>query len=165
MITTWTDRTQPVSQVKEALVEQEEDIELEIALSALERRHRSGRKRCTKDAAGLQRITAVAGRAAGETVIESTRCAAKMSLASQTLTASGESDSCRSVAVATCNGLRHRSRHVALPDSGNGKLCTGVAYEVQNCGSSRACEEEAKVGCQWTEWNCGQNGTHGLHAA
>ena len=33
---TWTDRTQPVSQVKEALIEQEEVIDLETALVALE---------------------------------------------------------------------------------------------------------------------------------
>ena len=44
-----------VSKAKEALVEQEEDIDLKTALAALE-----------LDTAGLQRITAVAGRAAGE---------------------------------------------------------------------------------------------------
>ena len=42
---------------------------------------------------------------------------------------------------------------VALQDSGHGKFCTGVACEVQNCGSSRACEGEPKIDCQWREWN------------
>ena len=36
MNTTWTDRIQPVTQAKEALIEQEEDIDLETALAALE---------------------------------------------------------------------------------------------------------------------------------
>ena len=54
---------------------------------------------------------------------------------------------------ATCDGLRHRSRHIALQGSGHGKFCTGVADEVQNCNSSSACEREAKVDCQWSEWN------------
>ena len=43
--------------------------------------------------------------------------------------------------------------NVALQGSGHGKFCTGVADEVQNYGSSRACEREAKVDCQWSEWN------------
>ena len=46
------------------------------------------------------------------------------------------------------NGCRHRSRYVALHGSGHGKLCAGVADEVQNCGSSSACEGKAKVDCQ-----------------
>ena len=45
------------------------------------------------------------------------------------------------------------SCHVALQGSGHGKFCTGVAGEVQNCGSSNECEGEAKVDCQWREWN------------
>ena len=48
---------------------------------------------------------------------------------------------------------------VALQDSGHGKFCTGVAYEVQNCGSSRACGERLRSVAS------GKNGTHGLHAA
>lgn len=54
---------------------------------------------------------------------------------------------------ATCDGLRHRSRHIAVQGSGHGKFCTGAADEVQNCDSSSACEGEAKVDCQWSEWN------------
>ena len=45
------------------------------------------------------------------------------------------------------------SCHVALQGSGHGEFCTGVAGEVQNCGSSNECEGEAKVDCQWSEWN------------
>ena len=54
---------------------------------------------------------------------------------------------------ATCDGLRHRSRHVALQGSRHGKFCTDVAEEVQNCCSSSGCEGAAKVNCQWSEWN------------
>ena len=39
---------------------------------------------------------------------------------------------------------------VALQGSGHGEFCTD---EVQNCGSSSGCEGEAKVDCQWREWN------------
>ena len=53
----------------------------------------------------------------------------------------------------TCDGLRHRFRHLALQGSRHGKFCTGVSDEVQNCGSSSGCEGEAKVDCQWSEWN------------
>ena len=42
---------------------------------------------------------------------------------------------------------------VALQDSGHGKFWTSVADDVQNCGSSRACEGEARVDCRWSEWN------------
>ena len=60
---------------------------------------------------------------------------------------------------ATCDGLRRRSRHVALQGSGHGKFCTGVADEVQNCGSSSACEGEGRSIAS------GASGTHGLYAA
>ena len=76
-----------------------------------------------------------------------------MSLASQTLTASGERWHEWNGCSATCDGLRHRSRHIALQGSGHGKFCIGVADEVQNCDSSSTCEREAKVDCQWSEWN------------
>ena len=116
-----------VSQVKEALIEQDEDIELEIALAALAQEgDRSGRNRCPGDAAGLQRITAVAGRAAGE-LWSRVRGVQRWCL----------------LPVKRC----------FLQDSGRGKFCTGVADEVQSCGSSRACEGEVKVDCHWREWN------------
>ena len=76
-----------------------------------------------------------------------------MSLASQTLTASGEEWHEWNDCSTTCDGLHHRSCHVALQGSGHGKFCIGVAGEVQNCGSSNGCEGEAKVDNKWSEWS------------
>ena len=114
MITTWTDRTQPMpSHVKEALIEQEEDIELEIALAALEQE--------------------------GDTDLEETDVQ-EMSLAckeSRQLRGEQRVNCDREYGV--CSEDVSCQPSVALQDSGHGKFCTGVAYEVQNCGSSRAC--------------------------
>ena len=57
-----------VSQGKEALVEQEEDIDVETAPAALELESDNDleENQCPGETAGLQRITPVAGRAAGE---------------------------------------------------------------------------------------------------
>ena len=128
MITTWTDRTQPhVSQAKEALLEQEEDIKLEIALAALEQE--------------------------GDTELEETDVQEMPLACKGSRQLRGEQRVNCDEEHGVCSEDVSCQPSVALQDSGHGKFCTGVACEVQNCGSNRACEGDFKVDCQWREWN------------
>ena len=119
--------TAHVSQVKEALIEQEEDIDLETAPAALE----------------LESDTDLE-----ETDVQEIPLVYKESRQLQ-----GEQQVNCDQEYGVCSDDVSCQPSVALQDSGHGKFCTGVAYEMQNCGSSRACEGEAKVDCQWGEWN------------
>ena len=116
-----------MSQVKEALIEQEEDIELETALAALKQE--------------------------GDTDLEENDVQ-EMPLAykeSRQLRREQRVNCDQEYGV--CSDDVSCQPSVALQDSGHGKFCIGVADEIQNCGSSRACEGEAKVDCQWSAWN------------
>ena len=79
-----------------------------------------------------------------------------MSLASQTLTESGENVTSGTVAVLLATDFALAT--LPCRALGHGKLCSGVANEVQNRGSSSACERRRSIAS-------GATGTHGLHAA
>ena len=110
-----------VSQVKEALIEQEEDIDLETALADLQ----------------LESDTDLE-----ETDVQEVPLAYKESRQLR-----GEQRVNCDSEYGVCSDDVSCQPSVALQDSGHGKFCTGVADEVQNFGSSRACEGEAKVDC------------------
>ena len=143
-----------VSQAKEALVEQGEDIDLEAALAALELENDTDLEET--DVQEIPLVYKESRQLRGE---ERASCDQEYGVYSEDVSCQPNVD-CEwgewhewNGCSATCDGLRHRSRHVALQGSGYGKFCAGVADEVQNCGSSSACEGEAKVDCQWSEWN------------
>ena len=119
--------TAHVSQVKEALFEQEDDIKLEIALAALEQE--------------------------GDTELEETDVQEMPLACKGSRQLRGEQRVNFDQEHGVCSEDVSCQPSVALQDSGHGKFCTGVACEVQNCGSSRACEGEPKIDCQWREWN------------
>ena len=143
-----------VSLSKEALIEQEEDIDLETALAPLELESDTDLEETdvqeiplaykeSRQLRGEQRVSC--------DQVYGARCD-DVSCQPNVDCEWGEWHEWNDCS-ATCHGLRHRSRHVALQGSGHGKFCTCVADEVQNCGSSSACEGEAKVDCQWSDWN------------
>ena len=103
-----------VSQAKEALIEQEKDINLETAPAALE----------------LESDTHLE-----ETDVQEVPLAYKESRQLR-----GEQRVNCDQEYGVCSDDVSCRPNVALQGSGHGKFCTGVVDEVQNCGSSRACE-------------------------
>ena len=142
------------SQAKEALIEQEEDIDLETAPATLELESDTDLEETDvqeiplayKESRQLRREQGVSCDQ------ENGVCSDDISCQLNVDCEWGEWHEWNGCS-ATCDELRHRSRHVASQGSGHGKFSTGVADEVQNCSLSSACEGEAKVDWQWSEWN------------
>ena len=134
-------------QAKEALIEQEKDIDLETALAALELESDTDVEET--DVQEIPLAFKESRQLRGEQQLS---CDQEYGVCSDDVSCQPNVDCEWNNCSATCDGLRHRSRYVALQGSGRGKFCTGVADEVQNCGSSSGCEGEAKVDCQWSEW-------------
>ena len=146
--------TECVSQAKEALIEQEEDIDLETALAALELESDTD-----LEESNVQEIPLAYKESRQLWGEYRVRCDQEYGVCSDDVSCQPNVD-CEwggwhewNDCSATCDGLRHRSRHVALQGSGHGKIYTGVADEVQKCGSCSACEGEAKVDFHWSAWN------------
>ena len=143
-----------VSQAKEALVEQEEDIDLGIALAALELESDTDLEET--DVQDIPLAHKESRQLRGEQRVSCDQeygvCSDDVSCQPNVDCEWGERYEWNDCST-TCDGLRHHFRHVALQGSSHGEFCTGVADKVQNWGLDSGCQGEAKVDCQWREWN------------